>query len=836
MLRRALGSLLLVAGYLQGAAIPTPAQYLGFTPGDDFKLADYAEISGYYRKLATLSDKISLVDIGKTSEGKPMFMAVISSPENLKRLEQFRQLNRGLALGLATAAEAERLANQGKVFVWIDSGLHASEVAPAQHAPELAYRMLTGQSPELVRIRQNVILLQIPVINPDGLDHIVHWYRQNLGTANELAPLPWLYQKYAGHDNNRDWYMMNLQETRNISKLLFSEWFPQIVYNQHQAPAFPARIFVPPYAEPLNPNIPAPVMEGINLIGAAMKERFARENKPGILSYFGYDAWWNGGLRSVPAFHNMHGILTETALYSYATPKDYQLTELPERFPNGMPAKEPSVFYQRPWMGGKWGVRDAIEYMLTADMAILDLASTRSYSFLHKAWELAVSNIEAGHSGKPFAYVLDRNQPDKSSALEMLRRFRMGGIQVQRALSAFSASGKQYPPGTYILPAGQPFRGYLMDLLEPQKYPELRTGISGPTKQPYDVAGWTLNLQMGVTVDRADSPFQVNVENVEQIESQDLSMDHRDNSSFLATADLLSRNVKVRWTGDGTILTAASAAFGQAAWELRTPRVALYESWTANIDAGWTQWVLDTYRVPHTLIHNGDFQKGALRSRFDTIILSSESTNSILHGMRDGERNPGIAGRSEEMALQRPEYTGGIGVSGLAQLENFVREGGNLIAFDAAADLPVQLFPLPLRSLISSSTTPREDRASTAYYSPGSILRIAVDSSNPLAFGMPPEAFAFSSGGQAYDITLLPEYNHGEREIRSVAKYASKDLLASGWISGEKAVLGKDILVDARYGKGHVILFGFRPQFRGQSFGTFKFLLNAIYLGSARPL
>src|SRR5204862_7928969 len=231
-------------------------------------------------------------------------------------------------------------------------------------------------------------------------------YRENTRTPYETAPLPWLYQKYSGHDNNRDWFMLNLAETRAVSRLLFRDWFPQIIYNQHQAPAFPARIFVPPYAEPLNPNIPAPIMEGINLIGSAIKERFARENKPGVLSYFGFDAWWNGGLRSVPAFHNMHGILTETALYAYGTPRVYKDTDLPERFPNGMPTKEPSVFYERPWLGGKWNVRSAIDYMLTADLAILDLASSRRSAFLHKAWEMATNNIQAGAKGKPFAYVI----------------------------------------------------------------------------------------------------------------------------------------------------------------------------------------------------------------------------------------------------------------------------------------------------------------------------------------------------------------------------------------------------------------------------------------------
>ncbi len=251
-------------------------------------------------------------------------------------------------MGEASPDEARRLAGEGKAVVWIDSGLHASEVAPSQHAPDLAWRMVAGEDEETARIRDHVILLQIPCLNPDGLDWIVEWYRKNLGTPHELAPLPRLYQKYAGHDNNRDWFMMNLEETRHVSRLLFQEWFPQIVYNQHQSPAFPARIFIPPYAEPLNPNIPAPVMQGINVIGSAMAERFARENKPGVLSYFGFDGWWNGGLRSVPAFHNMHGILTETAAAGYASVRDYKPNELPERFANGVSTREPSIFYQRP--------------------------------------------------------------------------------------------------------------------------------------------------------------------------------------------------------------------------------------------------------------------------------------------------------------------------------------------------------------------------------------------------------------------------------------------------------------------------------------------------------
>ncbi|MDZ4801852.1 MAG: M14 family metallopeptidase [Bryobacteraceae bacterium] len=813
---------------------------LGFEPGEDYKLANYSQITSYFQKLAASTDRMRLVEYGKTSQGRTSYMAFFSSPENLRQLDRFKEINRKLALGLVPgAAEAQALAKEGKVFVWIDSGLHATEVAPAQHSPELAYRMVTEESDEMRRIRDRVILIQIPCINPDGLDMVVEWYRKNVGTPYELAPLPGLYQKYAGHDNNRDWYMMNLQETRNVSRLLFEEWFPQIVYNQHQSPAFPARIFVPPYAEPLNPNIPAPVMEGINLIGAAMKERFARESKPGILSYFGFDAWWNGGLRSVPAFHNMHGILTETALHGYATPRVYKPADFPERFGNGMPTKQPTVFYERPWMGGKWGTREAIDYMLTADMAILDLASTRSEAFLSKAWQMARDNIEAGKKSAPYAYVIPQDQWDKSSSVEMLRRLQMGGITVHRSTSAFTVGGQKHPAGTFVLLAAQPFRGYLVDLMEPQKYPEIRSGTTGPTKRPYDVAGWTLPMQMGVKVQRSDDMFQASLEPATSLALPPPAWDFRDTGSFRTVADALAKNENVRRAEDGRFLRSSDGDYRRAKWELAAPRVGLYMSWSPNIDAGWTQFLLDEFRVGNTVLRNDDIRKGNLRARFDTIILPDQAMESILHGWREGQQVGG--GANTTAAQQRPEFTGGIGLQGAAALEAFVREGGTLLAFDDASDLPVQLFGLPVRSALAGAPGGGADEAADSaagagYYSPGSILRIQVDTAQPVALGMPADSFAFQSGGKAWDIRLLADFNKGDRAIASVAKYASRDLLASGWLSGEKRVAGKSLLIDARHGQGRVVLFGFRPQFRGQSWATFRLVLNAVYLSSAKML
>lgn len=809
------------------SAVPALKEHFGFIPGEDYKLADYSQVTGYFQKLASSSGRIKLVEFGKSAEGRAMYLAFLSDPENLRQLERYRDISRRLALGRASREEAARLAGEGKAIVWIDSGLHANEVAPVQHAPHLAYKMLTGESDEVRRIRRNVILLQVPVINPDGLDAVVSWYRKNVGTRYEIAPLPVLYHKYAGHDNNRDWFMLNLVETRHVTRVLYQEWFPQIVYNQHQQGPTGPRFSVPPYDEPLNPNIPAAVMEGISLIGTTIRERLAGEGKTGVVSYVGYDAWWNGGLRSTPAFHNMHGILTEAANYAYATPRVFSLTELPDRLRNGLPNKEPSIFQQRPWMGGKWGVSDAIAYMLTADFAILDLAASRPAQFLKKAWEMAQANLEAGKKGKPYAYVVAPEQHDASEAGNLLRRLHAGGIEVRRAQTAFTAGGKSYPAGVLLIPASQAFRGYAMDLLEPQKYPDIRSGPNGAVKRPYDLAGWTLSYQMGVSLDRVDDPFEVSAVPVNEFPQDPDVRDHRQNASFLTLASTLAKGEKAAWKADGSLMAGAQEG---AAWQLREPRVALYEPWTANMDTGWTQWVLEQYRVRHTMVRNAEIRAGDLRSRYDAVLLASQSMASLLDGFREGEVQ-GARGTQQvpedPKSLQRPEYSGGIGLEGMLALRRFVEEGGTLIAFDDATEMPLQMFALGVRGLVG-----RAAGSGSGWYCPGSLLRVDIDTSHPLALGMPKQAYVTSTGGQAFELTRLPEFE----KAKIVASYAKKDLLASGWVSGERSVMGKGALVEARLGKGSMVLFGFRPQFRGQSTGTFKLILNAIYLSAATRL
>ncbi len=822
----------MLATSVNGATVPTPLEHFGFDPGDDYKLANYSQITSYFEKLSHASERLRWVEFGKTSMGKPMYAAFISSPENLNNLDEYRENNRKLALGLVTDGEAKKLAEKGKVFVWIDSGLHASEVAPSQQAPQLAYRLVTEESEEIKAIRRNTIVIQIPCINPDGLDLVADWYRSNVGTPFDGASMPWLYQKYAGHDNNRDWFMLNLEETRNVTKLLFQTWYPQIVYNQHQAPPFPARIFVPPYAEPLNPNIPASVMEGINQIGSAIKDRFARENMPGAISYWGFDGWWNGGLRSVPAFHNMHGILTETAGDRYATPVDYKESDFHARFDNGLPTKEPTIFYERPWKGGRWTLHDAVRYMLTADMAILDLASDRSSDFLYKAYAAAKAEIHLGETTQPFAYAIPEKQWDSTAMYELLTRLQLAGIEIERLTAPVQADGHALPAGTFLIKAAQPFRGYLVDLMEAQKYPDIRSSANGGVKRPYDIAGWTLPMQMGVDVVRIAEPAAVKAEPVNEIPAVAVERDHRDGSFFTQMADLLEQRKALRWTNDGRLLVegeSAASEFNGAPYGIRAPRVGVYLSWMANIDAGWTEWLLDHEHVAHAALHNADLQHGDLNEKFDSIILPAQAADAMLHGYREGQR----AERQTDgpPILQRPEYTGGLGLAGLTKLEEFVRTGGWLITFDQAGELPVSGLGLPVRLLLHPTA---ENETATGYYCPGSILRATFETKSPIAFGMPANAYVFSSGGQAYENLLLPEFNKGEREVRTIGKYAASNVLASGFLSGEPMVAGKPLLMDVRLGKGHILLFGFRPQFRGQSWGTFRLVMNAVYLASAQ--
>ena len=479
---------------------------LGFTPGDDYKLADFNQIRSYFEKLDAASDRVMLTSAGKSTEGRDMLVAVISSEANLAKLEHYRDIARRLALVRGLQDDAARsLAREGKAIVWIDNGLHASEVATAQHSLLLGWRVATEESPEMQAIRDNVILVLLPTINPDGLDMVAEWYRRTLGTPYQDSPMPWLYQKYVGHDNNRDFYMQAQEETRIVNRLLYRDWLPQIMYNQHQG-TWPPRMFVPPFPDPFNPNIDPQIMRGIDLVGGAMLYRFERERKDGIVSRYEFSTWYNGSVRTASYFHNIIGILTETG-HASATPFTYSSADFPRELSNGTSTLEPSTAYPNPWKGGTLHLRDAVDYMLTGSLAVLDVAAKYREQLLYGIYQVGARQIEKGRTEAPVAYLVPPLQHDLPAAAKFIETLMRGAIDVDRAEAPFTADGREYPAGTWVVGLDQPFRAFAKDLFEAQRYPDLRSSPGGKPIPPYDTAGWTLAFQMGVEAIAVAKPF-----------------------------------------------------------------------------------------------------------------------------------------------------------------------------------------------------------------------------------------------------------------------------------------------------------------------------------------
>ena len=832
--------------------VPTPESVIGWRPGADYKLADYGQISEYFRRLDAASDRLMLTEIGTTAEGRPMMLAIISSEANLRQIDRWKSIARRLAMadGL-TDDEARELAKEGKAIVWIDGGLHATEVAHAQHTSLLAHHLVSSEDDEVSRIREDAVILLMPVMNPDGLEIVTRWYRQNVGTEFETAPLPELYNKYVGHDNNRDWFMILQPETKAVTYQLWHEWFPQIVYNHHQTGPFPSRIFIPPFKDPMNPNIPPLVMRGINLVGSAMGLRFAQEGKPGAISRASYTVWWNGGMRTAPYFHNQVGILTETNLYRYATPHYYEPSEMPTNFREGMSTQQPGVFYPNPWKGGWWRVGDAVEYMLTGSMAVAKVGAGLKEDWLYNIYLMGSRAIEKGRAGKPFAYVVPPDQWDAGEAVAMVNVLRRGGVEVRRATRPFSAGGTEYPAESFIAFAAQPFRAHLVDLMEPQEYPDRRIFPGGPPDPPYDMAGWTLPIQMGVTVHRIDDPFDATTERVQTIAvaaergavrggGQVYLLTPNENAGIHAVNQLLKNGASISraatdfqaagasWPAGTFVIRADANQLEHAAQQLGVdfqgigseqltveaiqmtqPRVGLYKSWVSNMDEGWTRWMLENYEFDFATLTDEDVRSGDL-SRFDAIVLPDQNAGRIMSGH--------IAGTMPE------EYTGGIGPEGTANLKRFVEQGGTLIAMDHATDYAIDQLGLPVRNVLRNLD-------SQQFYIPGSLVRIDVENDDPIAFGMRPEATAFFVESQAFSV--IPPAGEGERRadrnVDVMARYAQDDLLASGWELGANQYLaGRAAALRAPTGRGSVVLIGFRSQFRGQPRGTFKLLFNSI--------
>ncbi len=846
--------------------VPTPASVFGFEPGADYKLATYDQSIEYFRKLAASSKYIRIVEAGKTSQGRPMYFALISTPENLAHLDKHRETWQRLAhpQGL-TDEQAEQLARDGKALVHIDGGLHSTEVAGPQHTALLAYNLLSAANNRTTKaLLDNVIVMLWPTINPDGHQMVAEWYMKNVGTPYELSSLPQLYQEYVGHDNNRDAYMLNMIESRVIEHT-WRQWEPQIIYVHHQSGPFPTRIWLPPFSEPVGTDAPYLMSREVNMIGMAIAKGLEERGQVGA-THMGtaFDAWYPGYIDYAPNFKNIAAFWTETALYQYATPHEYTIND----FPQNMRDLRPRSLYASPWRPGWWRLRDAVEYMETASYAVIEYASKYKESLLLNRYKAGRDQIARGTTEAPYAYFVPQDQRDPVAAVELLRRLAFGGVRVFQLTDAVSIDDVTWPSGTWVVPTDQEFAALAREVLNIQAYPDLRQYPGGPPERPYDAAGWTLPLQMGITVSPAKTPLSDDIRarmnllgpmpdlrskpvaysaattdatpfdsvpgvgfdtspSAAAIVPPDgritgtgsaLSLDPAQNNTYRAInrawtlgAQVTFSNGRFRIAG----LTAAQetdlvktfalvAERSDAGTPIKKPRIGLFRPWSGSMDEGWTRWVLEQYGFEYVTLRPADF-KTPLADKADVIILADDARLPIEGAAtgRGGQRGP-----------VRPEYADRLSADDLSLFEQFIRLGGTLVCLNTASTFAIQQFKLPVKNVVAGL---RPDE----FFLHGTIVEATIDQSSDVMAGMPAKAALFADNSPVFEI--------GEGfKGRVLAKYQdSGSPLLSGYLIGEQYMNGKAAALDVDVDAGRVILLGFRPEWRGQPFGTFKVLFNA---------
>jgi len=861
-----LGALIACTVLLQAptsAQLMAPEEVLGFQVGSDYQVAGWKTVSDYMRHVAANSDRVWAEELGKTTENNDLLMLLISAPENLENLERYQQIQRELAIPTKRSDELDALAQEGKAVVLINCNLHSTEIASSQMSMEFAYQFATAETPQIKEILENVIILLIPSANPDGLNIVVDWYNRTVGTPHEGSEIPWLYHKYTGHDNNRDWFMLTQIETQLLTRVLYEEWFPEVVYDVHEMSYRGPRFVIPPYFEPVNPNIPPLLQRTLSLIGAQLAFDLTSNGFTGVLSSAVYDTWWHGGFRTVPYRHNMVGILTEAARVEIATPI-FQPHHTLKGYRRGLDQYALRTNFPEPWPGGWWRLRNIVDYEKAAALSILDFVAEHRVTLKTNFYKMGRDAIAKGKNEPPRAFLIPTEQRDIHTTLKMLDILKRGGVQIHQANAPFTADGVEYPADTYVVLMSQPFRAHAKDLLEVQHYPERRPSPESPPERPYDIAGWTLPLQMGVRTITVVHPFEADLRQLPMLPAVQGSLDGAaEPTSYLfenrtnVEAILLNRLLNAGLTDNGpqynlysarrdvelagktlprgTILiktvepplqqvreiAALASEFGihihtdasldadtirRTFTSVQAPRLGLYKPWTANMDEGWTRWVLDTHDFNYNSLTNAEIRAGDLATRYDAIILPDLGASGILNGHTAGKLPP--------------EYTGGIGTEGLANLRSFVENGGTLICLNRATELPLKYFGLGEKGIVNvveKNNQPNED----VFFCPGSLLRVRIDTRHPIGYGLDSEMAIFFKSGPVFD---------GVRgDSKAVATYPEFNPLMSGWLEGEKRIRQKVALLETLLGNGRVILFGFKPQHRGQSYGTFKLLFNAIF-------
>ena len=766
----------------------------------------------------------------------------------MANLDRLREVNVKIQNPRTPEAEVKELIGEGVAVVSQSFGLHATEVAAAQTAPELAYDFLSRDDAETMRILDNTILLMFPCFNPDGQVMVTDWYYQNKDTEYEGVGIPWLYHKYVGHDNNRDADFLNMVEAVYTAKVMYVDWKPEAYVDHHQMGSYGARFYVPPYSEPIRPYADPLMWREISWYGAHIAYKLEENGKAGVLNAGQYPGWGHFGWHWITPFHNMAGMLTESASASLATPLYLHPDQL-RGGARGLPEYDAQSNMPNPWPGGWWRLRDIVEQQKIAAWAIQDLAARNKETVLWNAYLKAKRQTERGASGSPKAYVIPTTQHDPLTATKLINTLLMSDIEIQKADQAFSVDGTSFDKGSYVVSLAQPKMGLVRNLLGQTFYPDndWTRDRDGTPLRPYDTATHTMAEFMGVrvhAVDEAVDDFQrlssaVPVSGSVASGSSQFVLNGKLNASYKAVNLLLDRGASVRRVdtasaglepGDfivsgGSGLAEVAEATGvdfralarvpssssSGIHDLERMRVGMYQRYRGgNMDEGWTRFLLEQFDFPYESIKDKEIQAGGLHASYDVIILPHDTTAMIT-----GEEEPPRPGRPP--TVYPPEYMSGIGEDGTAALKDFVEQGGTLIALGDATNFAIDKFELKVKNVVA-------DIDRKEFYCPGSTLKVNIDNSHPLAYGMPAKGLALFWANSAFEIT--PSRSNDRYE--TIVRYIDRDILQSGGLIGEKHLANKAAMVSAKLGDGSVVLVGFRTQHRAQTHGTFKLLFNAL--------
>jgi len=832
-------------------AIPTPESFLGHAVGADRKLAPWPKVVEYLRRVDAASGRISIESAGKTTQGNDMPVVVITSEENQQHLDRYREIARRLANpdGLSEA-EAHALAKEGKTIALVTCSIHSTEVGSTQMAMEFVHDMATTQDPAVLSWLDDAIFLLMPSINPDGQVMVVDWYDKWLGTPYEGGPMPWLYHVYAGHDNNRDFYMLSQKESQAVNDLLYHRWYPQIFLDEHQMGSVGPRMFVPPQADPLAPDVHSLIFRQADLLGTGMSVRLEEAGKLGVGSSMIFDSYWPGGTRNTAWWKNVTGLLTEIASARVATPIYVEPGEL-QGGVKGLPEYKRQSNFPSPWPGGWWRLRDIVDYELVTTRSFLETGARYREDFLFNVYRMAREAIDRGSREAPYAFLIPADQGDPVSAALLVELLIRHGVRVERAASAFTVGRSAYPAGTYVIPAAQPYRQFLLTMLRPQRYPEVVPYPGGPVFPPYDVTAWSLPLSFGVEVTEAGAPIPrsagASAVTAPVWPGGEVAkgnggylISHRADSAINAQNRLLAEGKKVYWlkqpaaagigeAGD-LYLPAAEASpeiLTRLSRELHLPvvpldrapsgpafrvkpiRAGLYKPWVANLDEGWTRFLLERYGFAFQNLDNEQMRTGAYQGKVDVILLPSVEAGVIEKG-------------ASASSMPAP-YAGGLGTAGAEKLKKWVQDGGTLVALDQSSGYVINLLELPVKNVLEKVTEEQ-------FHAPGSMLRIQMDTAHPLSWGMNADEVAFFADSPAFE-TRVPDARFQRRVVATYPENAA-DVLVGGYVKGAEKLTRKAAVVEYGVGKGKVVLIGFHPQHRAQPHRTFKLLWNALYWGA----